>query len=308
MHDGVERAAGNTVLGGGSGSGVSSRPSEPVREQQVRTQYEDHAAAADYARSYLDDSPAARYFQSRLHVLIDILRRCGGGDFLDVGCGPGMLVRRVLQERPGDFRITALDMSPAMIMAAGAGLAATDPVNLAVGRAESLPLPDASFDVVVAAGVFEYCDLPDALDELARVTRAGGLVLVSMLNPFSLYRLFEWCVYWPLTRLVGRAEALLGRPPGRRHGAVRTGIRTVPPGRLRRLMTERGMPADEVVYYDLNLLLPPIDRVVRRWRRGWRERPETTSGRGGLRRFMGTGYLVAAHRNPTAHGEAGLGC
>lgn len=154
-------------------------------------QFDDPSFAASYAASHQGSGPAKRYFSSRLHAVFQILNRCPGGDLLDVGCGPGMFVRRVLDTRPGDFRITAVDRAPAMI-AEAAGRTAGAEVKLAVGEAEALPFPDASFDVVVAMGVLEYCDPSVVLRELDRVARPDGLVLVSMLNPLSPYRLFEW--------------------------------------------------------------------------------------------------------------------
>lgn len=196
----------------------------------IRTRFDDPAFAAAYAASHQVSGPPQRYFSSRLHAVFEVLGRCPGGDLLDVGCGPGVFVQRVLDARPGDFRITAVDRSPAMIVEA-AGNTADAEVELVVGVAEALPFPDASFDVVVAMGVLEYCDFVAVLRELERVVRPGGTVLVSMLNPLSPYRLFEWGVYWPLLRLLGRAEGLLGRSADRRHCVPKSGIRALPAGR-----------------------------------------------------------------------------
>ncbi|MFE0102875.1 class I SAM-dependent methyltransferase [Streptomyces sp. NPDC059009] len=261
--------------------------------RDVRVPFDDPSFAASYAASYQGSGPAERYFSSRLHAVFELLDRCPGGDLLDVGCGPGMFVRRVLDTRPGDFRIAAVDQSPAMV-AETAGRTARAECDVAVGEAEALPFPDASFDVVVAMGVLEYCDAPVVLRELDRVVRRDGLVLVSMLNPLSPYRLFEWGVYWPLLRLLGRVEGLLGRPPERRHGASKSGIRALPARRLRRRMREAGLCPVDVIHYDLTPSVPPIDRFVCRWTRR-HERPADTVSRG-LVRWPGTAYLVAATR------------
>lgn len=284
--------------------GLVGGDEDSVRDDAVHAQYEDAAAAAGYAASHEGWGPPARYFHSRLHVVSDSLRRYSGGDLIDIGCGPGMLLRRLLDTRPDDFRITALDRSAAMIRAAATRVAPGADVHLAVGRAEAVPFPDQSFDVIVAMGVLEYCEAALALREFARVARPGGLVLVTMLNPLSPYRMFEWSVYWPLLRVLGRAERLLGRPADRRHGAQTSGIRAMPASRLRRMMNEAGLRPDDVVYYDLTPLLPPLDRIVRRWTRQWREHPERTVSRG-LRRWMGTAYVVAAHRVGGIDGSEG---
>ncbi|WP_203237667.1 class I SAM-dependent methyltransferase [Streptomyces sp. CdTB01] len=257
-------------------------------------QFDDPSFAASYAASYQGSGPAKRYFSSRLHGVFQILDRCPGGDLLDVGCGPGMFVRRVLDTRPGDFRITAVDRAPAMI-AEAAGRTAGAEVELAVGEAEALPFPDASFDVVVAMGVLEYCDPSVVLRELDRVVRPDGLVLVSMLNPLSPYRLFEWGVYWPLLRLLGQVEGLLGLPPERRHGVPKSGIRALSAGRLRRRMRQAGLRPVDVVHYDLTPSVPPFDRFVGRWTRR-HQRPADTVSRG-VFHWPGTAYLVAATRS-----------
>lgn len=280
-----------------SGGPAHTRPTVTDPEApggDVRAQFDRPSFAASYAASYQSSGPGERYFSSRLHAVFESLARCPGGDLLDVGCGPGMFVRRVLDTRPGDFRITAVDRAPAMI-AEAAGRTAGAEVELAVGDAEALPFPDASFDVVVAMGVLEYCDPATVLRELARVVRPDGLVLVSMLNPLSPYRLFEWVVYWPLLRLLGQVEGLLGRPPERRHGVPKSGIRALSAGRLRRRMREAGLCPVDVVHYDLTPSVPPLDRLVCRWTRR-HERPADTVGRG-LWRWPGTAYLVTATRS-----------
>jgi ubiquinone/menaquinone biosynthesis C-methylase UbiE len=257
----------------------------------------DAVDAGAYAASYDDWGPTARYFHSRLYAVEEALRACSGGTLLDAGCGPGMMVRRLLDTRPGDFQITACDRSKAMINEVVAQTTPVDDVSVTVAHLEDLPFDDESFDVVLAMGVLEYADAPSALREFARVTRPGGLVVITMLNPLSPYRLFEWGVYWPARRLVGRLERLVGVPAERRHGAARTGIRAIPSARLRRMMHEVNLWPDDVVYYDLNALVPPLDRVARRrWFRQWRARPERTVSRG-ARRWTGTAYLVTAHRS-----------
>jgi SAM-dependent methyltransferase len=263
----------------------------PSRNDLVTAQYDDAAAVAGYVAAHEGWEATARYFHSRFHAVGQALQACSGGELLDAGCGPGMLARHLAETRPGDFRITGCDQSPAMVEAAGgvAGVRAT------VARIEDLPFADGSFDVAIATGVLEYIDAAHGLRELARVVRPTGLVVVTMLNPLSVYRLFEWGVHWPALRLAGQVERLLGMPPERRHGATVSGIRAVPRGKLVRVMREVGLRPQEVSYFDLTPLVPPFDRLARRWSRSWRDDPERTVDNG-PRRWMGTAYLVAARR------------
>jgi len=197
----------------------TSRSGHPSRYQAVGAQYEGPAAAAAYASGYKGWGPIARYNHSRFHVLDQALQGSRGA-LLDIGCGPGMLVRHLLETRP-DIRITACDRSPAMVDAVATRLGeGSAKVELGVASIEDLPFADGAFDVVVALGVLEYVDCSRALREMSRVVRPGGTVVVTMLNPTSPYRLFEWCVYWPARRALGRVERLVGIPPERRHGAT----------------------------------------------------------------------------------------
>jgi len=266
------------------------------RDEAVRTQYESSVAAADYAAAQGGWGRYARYHHSRLYVVDQVLRGCPGGDLLDVGCGPGILVRHLLDTRNGDFRITACDRSQAMIDAVAQRVADADGVHLTVGRIENMPYSDGSFDIALVLGVLEYTDCASGVREIARVVRPGGMVVVTMLNPASPYRLFEWFVYWPARRVLAGVERLLGIPPERRHGARRSGIRAVRRARLIRIMRQAGLQPQDVIGYDVTWLVPPLDTLVLRLFQQWRRHPERTVSRG-WGRWLGTAYLVVARRS-----------
>ena len=213
-----------------------------------------------------------------------------------------MLIRRLAMERPGDFHITACDQSPAMLAeAVRAGGQAR--VTAVAAQVERLPLAADTFDAVVAAGLLEYADRNLALREISRVARPGGLVVLTMLNPLSPCRLFRWGLYWPLLRRLGKAEAMLGVPGPRRHGVIVSGIRTTPAFRLAQEMRAVNLRPYDIVYYDLNAFVPPIDRYLRKFDGQWRDHPEKTVSRG-MRRWMGTAYLIAA-RTGRRHNRKG---
>jgi SAM-dependent methyltransferase len=182
-----------------------------------------------------------------------------------------------------------------MVEYCAAGTRSVGRVSPAVGRLEALPYADVTFDITLAMGVLEYTDARAAIDELCRVTRPGGLVVVTMLNPLSPYRFVEWFFYWPLVRLMEVAEKFFSIPAERRHKARITGIHALPAGRLRRLMAEAGLQPVDLIYYDVTMLLPPLDRIpsfAHKAELASRAlRPST-----GWRRWMGTGYLLTARR------------
>ncbi len=94
-------------------------------------------------------------------------------DILDVGCGTGRY-SAALAER-FDARVVAIDPSERML--AEARKKAPDGVRFERGAAESLPLADASMDVVFGSMVFHHFVDPDlAAAEFRRVLRPGGRV------------------------------------------------------------------------------------------------------------------------------------
>jgi SAM-dependent methyltransferase len=139
------------------------------------------------------------------------------------GVGPG---RRVLDVASGfgqdafamaerGARVVACEPS-ARMSGWARGVAATHPGARPAwvrGWADGLPFAPGSFDAVVCKGAIDHFDRPaEAVAEMARVTRAGGRVVLAIANFASLAcRLARW--------RDALAEVWLGRPVrrGRRH-------------------------------------------------------------------------------------------
>lgn len=107
--------------------------------------------------------------------------------WLDLGCGPGMLLAAAAGlKTPGagigvDVSMTWLVVAQRLIAAHGG-----TPV-LAAGLAEALPLADGALSGVVSLDVIEHVERPDAfLAEIDRVVRPGGRLALSTPNRFSL--------------------------------------------------------------------------------------------------------------------------
>lgn len=99
---------------------------------------------------------------------------------LDLGCGTGLLTRRLRDELP-DTRIVGCDYSRGMLRQARA----KNPRGLfAQGDAQRLPFRDASFDAVVSTEAFHWFpDQAAALGEIRRVLAPGGRLLIALVNP-----------------------------------------------------------------------------------------------------------------------------
>lgn len=108
-----------------------------------------------------------------------------GDRVLDVGCGTGYLTRLMAEAvAPGG---TAIGVDPSVEAITHAGQQDhPDNCTFAEGHAEALDAPDSSFDVVVSSLMVHH--LPDtlrprAVDEMFRVLRPGGSVLVAEFRP-----------------------------------------------------------------------------------------------------------------------------
>lgn len=123
--------------------------------------------------------------QQEIAAFVDTLLAESGDarvEVLELGCGPGVLLG-LLARRPGIGRVVAVDPSPTMRTMAVHAVArevADDRVRIRPGQAERTGLPDAAVDLVVSVNsVAIWPDLDAGLDELARVLRPGGRLVLS---------------------------------------------------------------------------------------------------------------------------------
>jgi 2-polyprenyl-3-methyl-5-hydroxy-6-metoxy-1,4-benzoquinol methylase len=112
------------------------------------------------------------------------------GPVLDVGCGVGQVVLRLLQN---GVDVQGVDVARANI----------DHANKFTDRCrwydgQTLPFPDNKFARVGALNVLEHVESPESfLQDMIRVTQPGGLIIVSSPN---FLRFFGWRDYHPRMR------------------------------------------------------------------------------------------------------------
>jgi ubiquinone/menaquinone biosynthesis C-methylase UbiE len=144
-----------------------------------------HGAARHYDRLvWLLTVGRERALRARL---ADIAAFCPGEAVLDAGCGTGTLALEAKRRVGAGGRVHGIDASPEMIGRARQKAAAQGiDVTFEAGRAEALPFPDASFDVVLSTLMLHH--LPRAVrerfaQEIRRVLRPGGRVLAVDFEP-----------------------------------------------------------------------------------------------------------------------------
>ena len=99
-----------------------------------------------------------------------------GWTMLDVGCGGGFTIRRLLK-RSKDAQVYGIDISEESVTKARQVNAEVQDKQVYVtqGSAEQLPYNDEMFDLVTAVEtVYFWPNLPDCLQEVRRVLKPGG--------------------------------------------------------------------------------------------------------------------------------------
>lgn len=119
------------------------------------------------------DRLVGRYGPRLAVALIDFAGVKRGMRALDVGCGPGAVAGE-LATCLGPSAVSAADPSQPFVDACRARL---PQVEVVLAPAEALPFGDGAFDTVLSQLVVNFMtDPPAGVAEMARVTRAGGIV------------------------------------------------------------------------------------------------------------------------------------
>lgn len=102
-----------------------------------------------------------------------IIQNLAGHSVCDIGCGTGLLLQRIRDERGQDFqRLVGVDF----ILPNGEP---PDRIEMIAAQIESLPFADGEFDTVVCTHVLEHIlDYRKALSELRRIARRRLIIVV----------------------------------------------------------------------------------------------------------------------------------
>jgi ubiquinone/menaquinone biosynthesis C-methylase UbiE len=101
---------------------------------------------------------------------------------LDAGCGTGVVTRLVAQAIGPKGAVTGLDMNPAMLeIARGIPVeAGSAPITWVQSAADSVALPDATFDLITCQQMLQFApDRLAVLREFRRLLAPGGRVAIA---------------------------------------------------------------------------------------------------------------------------------
>lgn len=124
-----------------------------------------------------DEVMVPRIFEPWAELLLDRLEIRPGEAVLDIACGPGTVARMAAARVGSDGRVTACDLSPAMLTLARAKPPVDQGPEIVYveASAEHLPTADAEFDIVTCQqGLQFFPDRDAAVAEMHRALRPGG--------------------------------------------------------------------------------------------------------------------------------------
>ena len=133
--------------------------------------------AADVCREFVFWTDRGRTLSFADSAPALVTQALAGKSVLEIGSGSG---RNLISLTPICSEVVGLEpvdiyRQLGLLFAETEGLG---PIRTETGKAEDLPFEDGRFDVVLCVSSYQYFDIRPALDEIARVLRPGGEVIL----------------------------------------------------------------------------------------------------------------------------------
>lgn len=177
-------------------------------------------------------------------ALLDAAQLHPGDRVLDVACGTGVVTRLTAERVGPDGAVAGLDINPAMLAVARSIPSSGAEIEWHEASAESLPLADGSYDVVLSSLGMQF--VPDkalALAEMQRVLAPDGQLVIATVGPTP-----------PLFAILEQALARHVKPEAA--GFMRAVFSLHEPQELKKLTSGAGFRHVEVRSRRLSVTLP----------------------------------------------------
>jgi ubiquinone/menaquinone biosynthesis C-methylase UbiE len=177
---------------------------------------------------------------------------------LDLGCGTGPMVDFFCSR---GLYYCGVDLAESMLTSIEKKFRQSSywpAIELQLGSSEQIPYPNANFDLTVAMGLLEYLDdFQPALREIVRVTKPGGIAILTVPNRSCLNR-FVMRHSASITHLARFFGRLRGHEVAQGNGIIH---REFPPRALDRSVNELGFKRIGYAFYDYRLVCYPVTRA-----------------------------------------------
>jgi ubiquinone/menaquinone biosynthesis C-methylase UbiE len=189
---------------------VSDTTTDENLKTDVKSYWNAHPCGTQFTdlpwgtREFFDAVEQFRYEIQPFMQKIIGFDRFAGRELLEIGCGLGT---DLLQFARGGARVTGIDLSNASIDLVKKRFSLYGlPIRAESADAENLPFPDDSFDVVYSFGVLHHTpNTQKAIDEIYRILRPGGEIVIMLYHTTSLHVLAGVPLYW-IYRLFSRSQ------------------------------------------------------------------------------------------------------
>lgn len=156
------------------------------------------------------------------------------GDALDIGCGDGLLARKLTGRAE---RVTGIDRSPVMIARARELATGYRDLSFVEGDFLTADLPGGGYDFICSVSAIHHMDFEAALTRMRELLRPGGTLVVVGLareaTPADWAATLAAAPFVQITKLLRRAHGPEGMPAAvaqMSYGQVRAAARRLLPG------------------------------------------------------------------------------
>lgn len=183
-------------------------------KSQVREYWNAHPCGTQFthlewgSKQFFDEVERFRYDTQPFMRQLMEFDNFRGKRLLEIGCGLGT---DLIQFARAGAVVTGVDLTPASIELVRKRFALEGiPCEAQVADAEHLPFPDNSFDVVYSFGVLHHTpNTQKAIDEIYRVLKPGGRIIIMLYHKDSLHVLLGAPLYKISHKLRATARSLV---------------------------------------------------------------------------------------------------